>query len=172
MKKPIIQTTINNMGTIIVIRSPLSRAWLFNLSFSHNIGESVMSLFKTTITAFVLLVFALVLIGCDTPAGNVVMPSGNEAPVSLKYIDAKYYGPSCWYPAITGGDSLNVDNRKYTISNRSRYRMATLDSEYLDVISEGDVIGGDWAIYLDTKTDSIYIFTDCVTMQEINLRGQ
>lgn len=41
MKKPIMQTTYNNMGTILVIRSPFSRRWLFNVSYSHAMGEFI-----------------------------------------------------------------------------------------------------------------------------------
>lgn len=170
MKKPIIQAICNNMGTILVIRSPRNRQWLFNLSISIALENSLITLkghAMKTLMISALLSISLILCACETPtkaqAGISDADYTKVKLTSLRYLQDTTTA-SCYYPTLAGGDSLIVDKKRYTISSRSRYRVEELPHTVLTQWRNEDLIQGDWAIYRDTKIDSIYVFSDCITV--------
>jgi hypothetical protein len=137
-------------------RAPLSLEWMPG----YTVAKAGMAL---TLLSLVV----LTLTGCADTAGPAL--DAKEKQVSTRYINEDSVSLSCWYPSSVNPqkDSLIVGKSRYTISERSRYSVETLSHEYLDVLQEGPVNQGDWAVYRDTKTDSIYIFLDCASRDEL-----
>lgn len=182
MRKPIIQAISNNMGTILVIRSPRSRKWLFNLSISTSVENTLITLKGRTMKTLIIsaLLFAsFILSACDTPAGNVspdkltgvnhieqwegLSDSAKISMVSTRFIKEDSVSASCWYHTATiGKDSLDILGRRYTVSTRSRYRSIEEPVWFGDTIAEGAVILNEVRFFLDTKNDSAYAINICV----------
>ena len=115
------------------------------------------------------LIAALLFIACESPIESPTLGE-KERLTSTRYVRDSVSSKTCWMPWVSNPDrdSLFINGKGYTISSRSRYRLETLPSAYLDVLAEGPVFNGDWAIYRDTKSDSIYIFTDCESLKMFN----
>lgn len=75
MPKPILQTIHNNMGTILVIRSPRTRQWLFNLNISVPLETKLIAMkgyIMKTLLLSTILFCAFVLTACGQ---NPVAPT-------------------------------------------------------------------------------------------------
>jgi hypothetical protein len=176
-RKPIIQAICNNMGTILVVRSPRSRQWLFNLSVSNNLVNTLKGhTMKTLITACLLFASFLICACGENPVSaqtdkKVKAPLDTLAMISTRYISEDSVSRSCWYAWTTDNtrDSLALNGKKYTVSKGSRYR-AMPEPEWLgDTVLEGAVKYIDpIRLYKDTKTDSIYILNPCAGRDSLN----
>lgn len=67
---------------------------------------------------------------------------------------------SCHYNNL-GKDSLKIDGKKYTVSNRSRYRLTTEPDLFGDTEGEGPIVLIDEKFFLDTKTNKILVLNIC-----------
>lgn len=183
MRKPIIQTIHNNMGTILVIRSPRSRQWLFNLCISIPVENTFTTLKGYTMKTLILSVIlfcAFILSACgQNPTGNAdtakpitinhldqweaLSDSAKITMVSKRFIADDSVSTTCYYhTAIVGKDSLDILGKRYTISTRSRYRLVEEPYLFGDTMAEGAVILNEVHFFLDTKNDSAYAINICV----------
>ncbi len=168
--KPMISITTNTLGMIIVIRSPRSRTWLFNICLGLpllDLWDATQARAKRFAMPLAMGMVILCLMACETPTAIPTATDSNvvtdRSMISTRYVREESTSVSCWYPtqADPQKDSLLVGKTRYTISTRSRYRVALVESSVLDAIVEGPVTETNWAIYRDTKTDSVYIFNQC-----------
>ncbi len=162
--------TINNMAIIIVFR--FAGIWFFNITLSHAVYNGVTT-FTRSITAkgFTLLyiliaLWPLLFIGCGANPTAPAPKGTQRIDVITRYVsDSLEVFKSCYYPwaADTTRDSLIIDGKRYTVSERSRYRLEAEPETFGDVEAEGPVILMQEKFFLDTKSadDSILVLNRC-----------
>lgn len=162
---PILKISHNGSLRIITIRHPFTGSFLFSITTSHKITRPTPKPVQAPVAMFSNLYrFAMgmlviwLLAACETPTNA----TNEQDKISTQYVQDGYsLNKACWW-ATANGDSLKVEGRKYTISERSRYRVARLDTETIDRLLAGDVWVNDWAFYRDTKrNDTVYVFNRC-----------
>lgn len=67
---------------------------------------------------------------------------------------------SCHYNNL-GKDSLKIDGKKYTVSDRSRYRLTSEPDLFGDTEMGGPIILIEEQFFLDTKTNKILVLNIC-----------
>ncbi len=137
MKKPIIQVTINNMGTILVVRSPFSRQWLFNLSFSKGFTMSKVS-------AFLLSLSAILFYAC-------VNPSEPETETKPKY-KYTYFADTLHKDDMTLWNEGALDKTEYSTG----YEWNTVTVTLFDSVSHWSIGSGTYSKPLETSTKPVY----------------
>lgn len=156
-QKPILSVTHTATMRIYVLRSPLTRKWLLSFTLPNPVGKHV-----TIAPRFVTMaIIAMLLWACNSPTNA---PGQTSDYVSTVYVqDSLTEFKSCWHSWANdpSRDSLRIEGRKYTVSNRSRYRSAEEPVTFGDVGAEGAVILIDERFYLDTKGDTLVVLNKC-----------
>lgn len=165
MPKPIISIKRSTLGTSVVIRSPFSRCWLFNITLAPRMPWDATWVCKRIEWAFGIAVVALFLMGCNN-AESITRADANRINVITRYIpDSLDTYPSCYSPWASDStrDSLIIEGKHYTVSARSRYRAEPEPDTFGDVEAEGPVHLLKPHFYVDTKTadDSILVLNRC-----------
>ncbi len=159
-RKAILAWKRSSLGLTIVLRSPIQRLWLFNISIGNN---PILPRYSLRFAS--LAIIALVFMACGN--NNVTSPDTTNftqpenAPISMEYVSDKLSTfPNCWFHNGER-DTLIVEKHKYTISTRSRYRTFTELDGFGDTYAEGDVNLIDSKLFFDTKRDTVYAFNHC-----------
>lgn len=163
IRSPLAKVVINGRMRIITLRNPWTSKWITTISLSYTPAitpqplASPVAAFSNPYRFAMGLVVILLLSACGPTS-----PSNEGDKVSTQYVKDGYsLNKACWWATPTG-DSLKVEGHKYTISERSRYRVARLDRALVDNLLKGDVWVNDWAFYSDTKRDdTVYVFNRC-----------
>lgn len=177
IRSPMFKVSINGKLRIITIRNPWSGKWITTITTSMPATHIDLTPkpVRTPVAMFAnpyrfamgtLIIWLLAACG---PISTTAPSNSQGDKISTQYVADGYSNKkSCWWPTATG-DSLKVEGSRYTISNRSRYRLATLERAVIDSLLKGDVWVNDWTYYRDTKRDdTVYVFNRC---DVINLGG-